>query len=91
MSCSVGTIQEHIDDDMVVTAYCGRFPACMHREELDLEALKESLGPDFMLVGNDAFTRALRCAQCGHKGGSLIVSPRFRTDYHKRMVRNGVS
>jgi hypothetical protein len=79
----VRTIQDLIDHDMVVTAHCGRLPKCTHAREIDLEALREARGPDYVIIGNGAFTRALVCGKCGHKGGSITVSSRYAIDPRK--------
>jgi hypothetical protein len=79
----ITTIQNLIDHEMVVTAHCGRFPKCTHSHEIDLEALRETRGPDFVIIGNEAFTRALVCGKCGHKGGSITVSSRYAVDPRK--------
>jgi hypothetical protein len=60
------TIQDLIDHEMIVTAHCGRFPKCTHHSHsIDLEALREARGPDYVIVGNDVFTRALVRNSCG--------------------------
>jgi hypothetical protein len=84
MPYHLSTIQDLIDFGYRVSAHCGRFPRCQHREELDLKALRKRLGPDYVLIANDAFTRALVCRACGHKGGDLRLSAAYMSTTQER-------
>lgn len=74
-SFTVNTLQALIDDGYTVRAYCNS-TECRHGSELDLVALAEKLGPDFVHVGDpNPLAARLRCAKCGAKGVGLILSP----------------
>ena len=49
---------------------------CTQRATVDLAAMAERFGADFNIVQNRArFLAAFRCAKCGGKDLSLIMSP----------------
>ena len=68
------TVQLLIDCEIAVTARC-RHPACENQQNLNLEALKDKLGPDAYAMHGDLAPK-MRCAKCGNKGISLSYSPR---------------
>jgi hypothetical protein len=69
----IWTVQKLIDANMTVIAYC-RAASCHHTQHLDLDALKEWLGPDGAAMANDLKPK-LRCALCGEAAIGLIYSP----------------
>jgi len=91
MACLISTIQDNIDFDYEVTAHCGRFPHCSHRQKLDLKALRKKLGPDYVLAAESAFTRALVCRKCGHKGAGLRLAAAYMsTTQARRALEEGM-
>lgn len=58
------TIQGLIDGKMVVTAFCHNH-RCHHNHVLDLQKLKEKLGPDAPAMEWDLRAK-LRCRKCGN-------------------------
>jgi len=79
------TIQSLIDGRMTVTAYC-HASACNHRHVLDLEKLRDRLGPDASAMHDD-LTPKLRCSKCGGKKVGLIYSPDVARMDADRMAR----
>ncbi|WEX10260.1 hypothetical protein [Chelativorans sp. AA-79] len=73
----ISTIQDLIDFEYHVTAYCGRWPHCSRSNALDLKALRKRLGPSYVLAADSPFTRALVCQRCGHKGGEIRLSAAY--------------
>lgn len=67
------TIQELINDGMYVTAYCEN-PQCRHNAELDLEALRDRLGPDHPAMRWDILPK-LVCSKCGGRNLDLKCAP----------------
>lgn len=67
------TIQSLIDGKMTVTAYC-HVSDCHHHQVLDLEKLRDRLGPDAPAMANDLEPK-LRCSKCGSKKVGLIYAP----------------
>ncbi len=67
------TIQSMIDEGYKLHAYCHN-PRCQHNQKLDLEKLKERLGPDHGTMHDDLVPK-MRCSKCGGKKVGLIVSP----------------
>lgn len=62
-----------------VSAHCGE---CQHSVQLDLDALIDRLGPDFLSVGSpNPLATKLRCKRCGSKAIQLGISP--PTDPHE--------
>lgn len=78
MNMSIATLQDCLDHDMRIWANCAR-PNCGHGVELDIAKLIERFGPDYSYIGDDRLRNSLRCARCGHKGGTLAVA-------HRRLV-----
>lgn len=71
---SINTIGAMIEAGYRLTAYCNE-ARCMHSAELDLEALAERLGRDFVAVGDpNPLVRRLRCQECGGRNLGLILS-----------------
>jgi hypothetical protein len=51
-------------------------PFCRHRVDLDLAALAERLGRDFVCIGKpNPLTAKMVCSKCGSKDLGLILSP----------------
>ena len=67
----IWTVQELIDDGMTVHAWCD---ACHHNRNVDLEMLRERLGPDAPAMAENLRPR-LRCKACGGRTVSLTYSP----------------
>lgn len=67
------TIQSLIDGKMTVTAYCHAVQ-CGHHQVLDLQKLRDHLGPDAPAMADD-LTPKLRCSKCGNKKVGLIYTP----------------
>jgi hypothetical protein len=67
------TIQKLIDDRVTVTAYCHN-SRCNHRAVLDLQKLRNKLGPDAEAMADDLMPK-LKCAKCGGKKLGLIYAP----------------
>lgn len=68
------TIQSLIDKKMTVTAHCQR-PLCNHHQVLDLQLLKDRLGPDAPAMADDLKPK-LKCGKCGEaRKIGLIYSP----------------
>lgn len=67
------TVQSLIDKRMAVTAYCHAVK-CNHHQVLDLEKLRDKLGPDAPAMADD-LTPKLRCTKCGGKAVGLSYSP----------------
>lgn len=72
---AINTFRAWIDGGYAVTVHCGA-ENCRHRAVLDLVALSERLGPDFVTVGDpNPLIARLRCSLCGGKNLSLIIAP----------------
>ena len=67
----IWTVQELIDQRMRLHAYCD---SCNHNEMLDLQALRDKIGPDAPAMAGDLIPK-LRCAKCGDKRVSLVYAP----------------
>jgi len=67
------TIQSLIDGRMMVHAYCHN-PKCRHNQRLDLQAIKQKLGPDAPAMADDLLPK-LKCKRCGGKAVGLIYAP----------------
>lgn len=75
MRLSNETLGDQIDQGFMVSAYCEN-QACRHSVDLDLSALAERLGRDFVTVGNpNPLAARLACSKCRGKDISLILSP----------------
>ncbi|RMX61768.1 hypothetical protein [Roseibium alexandrii] len=48
---------------------------CGRGRRLDLQALFDQFGADFVVVNENRIAAALRCDQCGHRGGVLTLHP----------------
>lgn len=68
------TVQLLIDCDIVVVARCPH-PACENQQALNLESLKDKLGPDAQAMHGDLAPK-MRCTKCGNKSIALSYSPR---------------
>lgn len=66
-------IQGLIEAHMTITAYCQN-ARCAHHKVLDLDALRDRLGPDAPAMHHDIAPR-LRCEKCGGKKVGLIYAP----------------
>jgi hypothetical protein len=72
---AIDTIGAHIANDFTVSAHC-HAQECRHWAELDLVALGEHLGMNFVTVGDpNPLVKLLRCQKCGGKDLGLILSP----------------
>jgi hypothetical protein len=67
------TVQGLIDAKMTVAAYCHN-AKCGHHALLDLQTLRNKLGPDAEAMADD-LTPKLKCAKCGGKQLGLIYAP----------------
>ncbi len=67
------TLQTLIDERMTVRAYCHNF-RCHHSQNLDLEALRDRLGPDAPAMADDLIPK-LKCGKCGERKIGLIYTP----------------
>jgi hypothetical protein len=65
------TFQSLIDANMTVEAYCH---ACNRHKSLDLEKLRDKLGPDAPAMADD-LTPKLKCERCGSKRVGVIYAP----------------
>jgi len=65
------TVQLLIDCDIAVTVRC----ACQNLQQLNLEALRDKVGPDAPAMHSDLAPK-LRCPKCGNKSLSLNYAPR---------------
>ena len=69
----LSTITHLIGQGYRITAHCG---VCQHSSVLDLAALAEKLGADFIAIGDpNPLAAKLRCDQCQSKDIGLILSP----------------
>lgn len=72
---SYDTIGCLIEGGFSVSAHCHGY-GCHHHAHLDLPALAERLGSDFVTVGNpNPLVRLLRCQACGGKDLGIILQP----------------
>jgi hypothetical protein len=76
VSGSEWTVSKLIEERMSVRAYCDAH-GCSHRREVNLEALRDRLGPDAPAMAIDLAPR-LKCTRCGSRNVSLIYSPDMR-------------
>jgi len=67
------TVQALIDASMTLTACCRN----NHHKVLDLETLREKLGPDAPAMAAD-LTPRLMCRRCGEKATGITYSPDAR-------------
>jgi hypothetical protein len=70
---AIWTIQQLIDDRMTLTAYC-HAPMCHHNQRLDINKLRDKLGPDAPAMSDDLVPK-LRCTNCGGRKVGLIYTP----------------
>ena len=66
------TVQELIDSDMRLEAYC-HDPRCHHHQRLDLAKLRDKLGPDAPAMADDLIPK-LKCTRCGGREVGLIYT-----------------
>jgi len=66
------TVQGLIDARMELHAHCHD---CHHSEPLDLERVRDRLGPDAPAMASDLAPK-LRCQRCGSSKAGLIYAPR---------------
>lgn len=70
---AITTLGHLIADGATVTAHCA---ICQHSARLDLAALADSLGADFVAIGDpNPLAARLRCEHCGRKQIGLIIAP----------------
>lgn len=82
------TIQSLIDGDMSVTAYCHN-SACHHYGKLDLEKMRDKLGPDAPAMESDIRDK-IRCSKCGGKRLGLIYAPLSTSKMSDEIRKNGL-
>jgi hypothetical protein len=70
---AIWTIEQLIDDGMTLTAYC-HAPMCHHNQRLDINKLRDKLGPDAPAMSDDLVPK-LRCIKCGGRKVGLIYTP----------------
>lgn len=69
---AITTLGHLIADGYSITAHCGD---CQHSKPLDLPALAERLGADFVAIGTpNPLVERLRCEKCGSKRIGLIIA-----------------
>lgn len=67
---TLGALQS---EGFTVTAHCGN---CQHSRKLDLVALVDRLGADFVAIGDpNPLAAKLKCDRCGTKLIGLILAP----------------
>lgn len=80
------TIRQIIDEGHQIGAYC--VAPCWHSQMLDLEAIGNKLGYDF-IVSADSLNPLLRCSKCGGKDVTMRfhqkVTPIAMFDTHGRI------
>lgn len=82
----INTLRALIRNDYSLTAHCNE-DACRHTSKLDLPKLADRLGLDFVAIGDpNPLVARLRCAKCGKKNLSLILSP--MTGYEQAQFRS---
>lgn len=76
MGTSISTIQDLIDNQMGLSVHCNAI-GCGHSADIDLHAMGERLGYDFVAIGDpNPLVAKLRCGKCGSKDLGLILSSR---------------
>lgn len=86
---AINTFRALIRDGYSVSAHCND-PFCRHSVELDLPALAERLGLDFVTVGDpNPLAAKLRCAKCGGKDIGLILSAPNGYQGRQRLANTG--
>lgn len=74
MTLTLITIKDLIAAPMTLGVHCNALD-CRHSATLDLHALGQRLGYDFVTVGSpNPLTARLRCSRCGSKDLGLILS-----------------
>jgi len=82
MAKHLNTLGALIADDYTMSAHCTA-QGCGHGAQLDLHALAEKLGADFVTVGDpNPLLPKLRCSRCGGRQLQLTLVP--RSGYEKR-------
>ena len=72
---AIETIGALIADDFTVWVHCEN-QFCRHRAGIDLHALADRLGSDFIAIGKpNPLVAKLRCSKCGGKDLGLILHP----------------
>lgn len=72
---SIDTLGDLINDGFTVYAFCNN-TFCRHSVTLDLVALSERLGVDFVAIGTpNPLAARLRCSKCQGNDLGLILQP----------------
>lgn len=83
---SIETLSALIDEGFRLSVHCEN-PFCRRYVDLDISALAETLGRDFVFVGKpNPLTARMRCSKCGGKELGLILIP---TTPYDRVVSHG--
>lgn len=84
---TIDTIGALIDHGFRLSIHCEN-QFCRHNALLDLVALAERFGRDFVTIGRpNPLTARMRCSKCGGKDLGLILSP--RTGYENGPFSSG--
>lgn len=75
----MSTIQQVIDTGDTIMAHCFS-GACHHSQALDMMALREKLGPDFV-ADHWNLTPLLRCTVCGSKKVGITLHQKSNEKY----------
>ena len=70
-------------------ANCSR-PTCGYGAKLDLDALIECYGSDYVVRQPTSFFNRMKCSRCGHVGAVPTCNP-SQTDFAKLPVRQYVA
>lgn len=72
---TIDTLGALIDHGFRISIHCGN-QFCRHYTRLDLHALAERFGRDFLVIGKpNPLTARMRCSKCGGKDLGLILQP----------------
>lgn len=72
---TIDTLGALIEHGFRLSIHCDN-QFCRHSAKLDLEALADRFGRDFVAIGNpNPLTARMRCSRCGGKDLGLILSP----------------
>jgi hypothetical protein len=73
---TISTLGDLKADHYELTGHCGASVECRHSSKLDLDALIDRLGADFVSFGDpNPLAARLRCEKCGGRSITLILSP----------------
>lgn len=67
------TVRTMIETGHILSAAC-HARGCHHFARIDLEALRDTIGPDASTMAPDLVPR-LRCSRCGGRDIGLIIHP----------------